>query len=301
MNLVLNLTISAQQVFVRGHGLDADLAGLIHVRGSSANPLPSGGLALQRGTFSLAGQTLQFTEGTVDFIGAGISDPALHFVANTTENGITATLTIGGTAHDLKITLSSVPQLPQDEILAQILFHRSVSTLSPFEVAQVAAAVASLTGVTSGLDPLNNLRKSLGLDRLSVGTNAEGSPTVQGGRYLAPGVYLGAKQSATGAGTQAELQIDIAKGLKLNTTAGTGSMSATGANSSGQEASVGLTYQFQVLIRSLYRHDRTGMTAACGRHSRQPGVGLSACTWRNSVHDLLPVLLRTRPVCPRFG
>lgn len=245
MTMALDLTITAREVFVRGHGLDADLAGRIHVGGTSANPQPSGGLALQQGTFSMAGTTLDFTEGTVDFIGAGISDPALHFVAQTVANNITATLTVGGTARAPTISLSSVPELPQDEILAQILFGRSISSLSPFQVAQVAAAVASFTGVTSGLDPLNNLRKSLGLDRLSIGTSATGSPTVQGGRYLAPGVYLGAKQNATGSGTQAQLQIDIAKGLKLDTTAGTGSTSATGAASSGQEASVGLTYQFQ--------------------------------------------------------
>ena len=245
LNIALNLTVTAREVFVRGRGLDADLGGTIHVRGTSANPLPSGGLALQRGTFSLIGQTLTFSEGTVDFVGAGISDPALHFVATTTANNITATLTIGGTAHDPKITLSSVPQLPQDEILAQILFHRSISQLSPFEVAQVAAAVASFTGVSSGLDPLANLRNTLGLDRLSVGSNASGTPTVTAGRYLAPGVYLGAKQSATGSGTQAQLQIDITKGLKLDTTAGSSSMTATGAGSSGQEASVGLTYQFE--------------------------------------------------------
>ena len=245
MNLLLDLTVAAREVFVRGRGLDADLAGTIHVRGSSADPQPNGGLALRRGTFSLAGQTLRFTEGTVDFVGAGVSDPALHFVATTTSNNITATLTIGGTAHEPKITLSSVPELPQDEILAQILFQRSVGSLSPFEVAQVAAAVASFTGVTSGLDPLNSLRKALGLDRLSVGADAAGNPTVQAGRYLAPGIYLGAKQNATGTGTQAELQIDLTKGLKLNTTAGTGATSATGAASSGQGASVGLTYQFE--------------------------------------------------------
>src|SRR6185437_5921251 len=83
VNMTLNLTITAREVFVRGRGLDADLAGDIRVGGTSADPLPSGGLRLQRGTFSLVGQTLTFSEGTVDFIGAGITDPALHFVATT--------------------------------------------------------------------------------------------------------------------------------------------------------------------------------------------------------------------------
>ena len=67
---------------------------------------------------------------------------------------------------------------------------------------------------------------------------------LEAGRYLAPGVHVGVKQGATGGETQATVQIDIAKGLKLETTAGTGSSSASGG-SSGSGASVGVTYQFE--------------------------------------------------------
>jgi translocation and assembly module TamB len=241
-DIALNLTITVDQMLVRGHGLDAALAGTIQVRGTAASPQPSGGLSLQRGTFDVVGQTLTFSEGSIDFIGAGIADPGLHFVANTTSNNITATVTISGTARHPKIALSSVPELPQDEIMAQLLFRRSASSLSPIELAQIAAALASLSGATSG-DPLANLGKSLGLDRLSVGTNNAGAATVQAGRYLAPGVYLGAKQSATG-GTQAALQFDITKGLKLETTTGMGGSNPQGASDSSG-SSVGLTYQFE--------------------------------------------------------
>ncbi len=238
----LNLTINVDQMLVAGHGLDAELAGAIQVHGTAANPQPSGGLKLQRGTFDAVGQSLRFSEGSVDFIGAGISDPALHFVANTTSNSIVATLTVEGTARHPKITLSSVPELPQDEILAQIMFHRSTSQLSPIEIAQIAAALASFSGAISN-DPLANLSKSLGLDRLSVGTNNAGAATVQAGKYVAPGLYLGAKQSASG-GTQAALQYDITRGLKLETTAGMGGGNTQGSSDSGG-SSIGLTYQFE--------------------------------------------------------
>ncbi len=241
-SIALNLTIRVAQFLIGGHGLDAELAGSIRVRGTAANPQPTGGLSLQRGTLSAIGQTLTFSEGSVDFIGAGVANPGLHFVANTTANNITATLTISGTARDPKITLSSVPELPQDEILAQIMFHRSTSQLSPIELAQIAAALASFSGAVSS-DPVANLGKSLGLDRLSVGTNNAGAATVQAGKYVAPGVYLGAKQSASG-GTQAALQLDITKGLKLETTAGMGGGNPQGATDSSG-SSVGLTYQFE--------------------------------------------------------
>jgi translocation and assembly module TamB len=241
-NIALNISIKVDQLLISGHGLDAELAGEMQVRGTAANPQPSGGLKVQRGTFGALGQSLTFSQGSVDFIGAGIADPALHFVANTTANNITATITIGGTARSPKITLSSVPELPQDEILAQIMFHRSTSQLSPIELAQIAAALASFSGVTSG-DPLANLGKSLGLDRLSVGTNNAGAATVQAGKYVAPGVYLGAKQSASG-GSQAALQLDITEGLKLETTTGMGGGNPQGGQDTSG-SSVGLTYQFE--------------------------------------------------------
>jgi len=188
---------------------------------------------------------LNFTEGSVSFNGAGISDPAIHFVATSTTATIVATLTVSGSAKDPKITLSSVPDMPQDEILSQLLFNTSTSKLSPLQLAQIAAGLASLSGATSGFDPLESLRTTFGLDRLSVGSSSTGSPTLEAGRYLARGVYLGAKQSASGSGTQATVQIDLAKGLKLETTAGSGSSSATGAVSSGDATSVGITYQFE--------------------------------------------------------
>jgi translocation and assembly module TamB len=244
--IALNLTLSApQQVFIRGRGVNAELGGTIHISGTATKPIPNGGLQLRQGTLSVIGTTLSFSEGSIDFSGAGIADPSIHFVATSSTGSIVATLTVSGSASNPKITLSSVPDMPQDEILAQLLFNTSTSKLSPLQLAQIAAALASLSGATSGFDPLESLRTGLGLDRLSVGSSASGSPTLEAGRYVARGVYLGAKQSASGGGTQATVQIDLAKGLKLETTAGSGSTSATGSTSSGDAASVGITYQFE--------------------------------------------------------
>lgn len=246
-DVALNITLDApQEILIRGRGLDVELGGIVHIRGTAAHPRPDGGLNLRRGTLSVVGQTLTFTDGDIDFTGASMTDPNIRLVATSTNNNITATVTVSGTASDPKITLTSVPELPQDEILAQLLFHQGVGSLSPFQVAEIAAGLAQLSGIAgSGTDPLASLRNLLGLDRLTVGSGSTGAPTLEAGRYLAPGVYLGAQQSATGTGTQATVQIDIAKGLKLETTAGTATASATGAASSGNAASIGLKYQFQ--------------------------------------------------------
>ncbi len=48
---------------------------------------------------------------------------------SSTEN-VTATLTIGGTAQKPTITLSSVLPLPQDEVLAHLLFGSGIGKLA---------------------------------------------------------------------------------------------------------------------------------------------------------------------------
>jgi translocation and assembly module TamB len=236
-NVTLALDLSAPQgVFVRGRGLDAELGGKMHVGGSANDPRTSGAFTLRRGLFNLAGVTLNFASGEISFNGSSKIDPSLAFVANSSNGAVTATLKIGGYASAPKITLSSVPDLPQDEVLAYLLFKTSAANLSGFQLAEIGAALAQISGVTGGLDPLASARKALGLDELNVGTSATGSPTLNAGRYVAKGVFVGARQGIGGnAGSQATVQIDIAKGLKLETDAGSG----TGGNS------VGLTYQFE--------------------------------------------------------
>lgn len=263
----LDLTLVAPEaVFVRGHGLDAELGGRLHLGGTLANLRPSGHFDMIRGSFSLVTSTLNFTTGKVGFDGGKITDPSIDFEATTQSGSITATLAVTGYASSPKITLSSEPTLPQDEVLAQLLFHTSTSQLSPFQLVTIASAVAQIAGVNTGGGPagiLNTVREGLGLDELSIGssgnnatglpigttnpngTNAktQNAPTLQAGRYVAPGIYVGAVQGTGlgsgggGAGgstsTAAQVQIDIAKGLKLQT--------QVGGNSNG----VGVTYQFK--------------------------------------------------------
>ncbi len=239
-------------LFVRGHGLDSELGGTLKVGGTSAAPQIDGGFQMRRGTISVAGTTLTFSKGEVGFDGSGVTnkiDPTLDFVADSNSGSVTATLTVGGYADAPKITLSSVPDLPQDEVLAHLLFGTSVKDLSAIQIAEIASALAELSGVTGGGgDPLGAVRKGLGLDRLSVG-GASGSgtgATVEAGRYVARGVYVGAKQATSGGGTAAEVQIDLTRRLKAKAQLATGGGSVQGATPDNDPGStVGLSYQFE--------------------------------------------------------
>lgn len=244
----LDLTIHApRQVYVRGRGLNAELGGTVRIGGTTTAMRSSGGFQLIRGSFNLVGNTLNFTSGSIDFNGGEITNPALHLVATSVGSNMVATLTVGGTARDPKITLSSVPPLPQDQILAQILFHTNSGALSPFQLASIAAGLAEISGHGGGFaNPLTGLQNALGLDQLGIGTGANGQPTLQAGRYINKRVYVGAQQATGGGGAQGTVQVDLTKRLKLNMSVGSGeATSAIGSVGASSGESVGLTYQFE--------------------------------------------------------
>jgi translocation and assembly module TamB len=251
-SIALDVTVSApEQIFVRGHGIDAEVSGRIQLTGTAATPFVGGHFDMRRGTFSIAGQTLDFTSGKIGFNGTGVRnklDPTLDFVASTTSGGVTATLTVGGYASAPTITLSSSPQLPQDEVLAHLLFQQSVKQLSPLQLAEIAQALASLGGIGNGFSPMSAIRKGLGLDRLSVGgaSGESGETSVEAGKYVARNVYVGARQNLSG-GTQVQVQVDITRRLKAQATLSTVTNATVTKGNAAQDngSSVGLSYQFE--------------------------------------------------------
>lgn len=253
----LNVSVNApRQILVRGRGLDAELGGSLKITGTARAPAIDGGFDMQRGVFTLAGTRLNFQSGRVSFTGADITgkiDPTLDFTASTTSVETTVTLRITGVADAPQFELTSVPQLPQDEILARLLFGESAGQLTALQAAQIGAALVTLTGVGTGVNPLVEIQKRLGLDRLAVGSNDTGIPgstqnngaTIEAGRYLTNRIFLDVKQNTTGA-TQLQVQVDLTSKLKLQTQIGTGTATVQGTTPDNDPgSSVGLSYRFE--------------------------------------------------------
>lgn len=235
----LAVTVEAPRaVFVRGQGVDAELGGRMEVGGTLAAPQPVGGFTMRRGTLSLLDRRLEFTRGTLGF--DGTLSPTLDFVATSRVRDVALTATVSGSAAAPDIAFSSVPELPQDEILARLLFDRPVAQLSPFQIAQLGAAVAGAAGLTGGGEGLlGRIRRALALDRLAVGSErrgeAEAEATLEGGRYVADGVFVGVTQGAQGGPPRVGVQIDLLPRLRLEGRTG-------GAEGGGR---LGLTYEME--------------------------------------------------------
>jgi translocation and assembly module TamB len=208
------------------------MGGALKITGTADAPIITGALKLRRGDFNLLSRRLEFSEGTVTFSGGEKIDPILNFVANTKLPEADVTVTVTGSAAKPVIALTSSPTLPQDEILARLLFGKASGALSPFEAVQLAQAMAELTGVESGPGVLDKLRKSLGLDRLDVeaGEGATTAPSLSAGRYVSRGVFVGAKQGTTPGSSAATVEIELTPNVKIETDVGADSSGKAGIN-----------------------------------------------------------------------
>ncbi len=223
VRLDINVT-APNKIFVRGRGLDAEIGGSVRLTGPATNIQPVGGFDLIRGRLGILGQRITFTEGQVTLVGD--LDPEINFVASTQSSDITVNVTVKGRVSDLQIVFSSQPELPQDEVMARLIFNRSISELTPLQIARLATAAAELAG-GSNSSLIDSLRKSTGLDDLDIVTDSEGNAGVRAGRYIRDNIYLGVEAGA-GGNTKGTINLDITPNLKAKGAVGSDGDSGAG-------------------------------------------------------------------------
>ena len=187
--MLLDVDLKApRRIFVRGRGLDVELSLDAHVGGSTNSPQLSGEARMVRGEYDFAGKRFEFDETGTVRLATQLDRIRLDLTATREDPTLTAVVKVQGTAAKPEITLTSKPELPQDEVLSQVLFGSSAANLTPIEAAQLASALAALAG-GGGFDVIGNLRSLAGLDRLSFADSATGM-TVAGGKYVTDDVYI---------------------------------------------------------------------------------------------------------------
>ena len=185
--LALDVT-APEQMQVTGLGMTSEWRADVQVGGTVVEPRMTGEAELLRGTYDFAGRRFDLIRGTIRFQGESPVNPLLDIAAEARVRGLNAQIRVTGRSQRPEIAFTSIPALPQDELLSRILFGASITNLSAPEAVQLAAAVASLNDPRGGLDPINALRRSVGLDRLRILP----ADVTQGiGTQLAAGKYLG--------------------------------------------------------------------------------------------------------------
>lgn len=225
-NVALDLTISAPgRIFLRGRGLDAELGGTLRVRGTAANAQPDGQFDLIRGRLGILGQRLDLVEGSATL--SGSFDPFIRLVAQSRSGQYLIQIILEGLASAPEVRFTSEPELPEDEVLAQFFFGRSISSLSAVQALQLADAVSGLAGGGTGGGIFASLRENLGLDDLDIQTTEDGNAALRAGRYISDNIYTDVTVGSDD-GTTVNLNIDLTPNVTAR-----GSFGADGDSSLG--------------------------------------------------------------------
>jgi translocation and assembly module TamB len=217
-DVALDLDIIAPgELFVTGMGLESEWRANLDVSGTNQNPRVAGTVDLVRGTLGFAGRSFELQEGRIRFNGGPTTDATVVLSATETIEDVEVSINVTGSALDPRITFSSSPGLPQDEIVSRILFGSSVGSLSAIQAVQLAASLNSLRGTGGGLNPLGKLRAATGFDRLRVlgpdDTQGRGA-ALAAGKYIGDNIYLEVVTDARGF-TATQLEVTLSRSLSV--------------------------------------------------------------------------------------
>lgn len=213
--LLLDLDIDVPgKAYVEGRGLHSELKGKLHITGTYIDIVANGKLQLVTGEYIFSGKVFTLTQGEMIFTDK--PNPSAYISLSGTCNlpDVSVVAILRGPFSAPKLTFQSSPQLPTSSLLARILFNKDISEISAVQALQLAQTVVSLSG-NSAPDILEKIRKSLGIDRLTLITseNDPGKISLQVGKYLMRGVLLTLSQGAESRNVTVE--VELKKGIFL--------------------------------------------------------------------------------------
>jgi len=213
---------AGDQIYVTGMGLESEWQADITLGGTTRAPRVTGEIDLVRGTLGFAGRSFDLEEGKVTFPTGDAYDPSILLLASDTIETVTVNVNVSGRAMNPQVTFSSVPGLPQDEIVSRILFGDSITSLSPLQAVQLASSLNALRGGGGGLSPLGTLQSATGIDRLRIlgpdDTQGRGT-ALAAGQYISDDIYIEVITDARGY-TATQLEISLTRALSILSQAG---------------------------------------------------------------------------------
>ncbi|MFC1765845.1 translocation/assembly module TamB domain-containing protein, partial [Planctomycetota bacterium] len=229
-----NLQLDLHKGFrIYGAGLDSIWDGQIHLAKADEHWDVTGSVSPRRGEFRLMGRPFRLTEGSIHLDGSWPIVPILDLTAVYARSGIEARVHITGRAGNPVIRIESDPPLPEDAILATVLFGRDLATITAMQALQLAAAVQSLHSPGGGADVFQRTRRAVGVDTIDFRQAEDPSDgsSIAVGKYLVPEVYVEVQQPLSSGGvTSTHIEYEIRPNLTIETDAGPGIRPGIGVN-----------------------------------------------------------------------
>jgi translocation and assembly module TamB len=209
-NLALDLTVHVpDNLVLRGNDirtqggpalgdLNATVGGTLHLVKPPREALALlGTVTMVRGTYEFQGRQFSMVRnGTIELRGGSTIDPALDLTAEREVSGIAVRVSIGGTARDPKLALSSDPPMSETDILSLIVFNQPANQLGEGQRASLGERAAALaSGAVVGA-LTESVERALNLSVFEVQTVSEagGAPMITVGKQVSEALFVQLRQ-----------------------------------------------------------------------------------------------------------
>jgi autotransporter translocation and assembly factor TamB len=197
-----------------------ELEGQLHLHKKRKHQLIiDGAITTVRGTVVVADRQFDVKRGQILFTGGHELNPELDLTAQIQVPNYVVSVNINGTADKPKLTLSSIPDLPQSDILSVIMFGKPANQLSGNQQQDLQNQAISMAGGYAAAQIGHAVAQALGLGELGVTTTSSG---VGLGRYITKNLYVSATQSSANMqDRRAGVQYYITPNITINSSAST--------------------------------------------------------------------------------
>ncbi len=213
-----------QEFFLKGRGLDAQLAGAIRLR-SSGNDLPqaNGSIRVEKGEYFAYGQRLTIDRGVLNFSGP-LDNPGLNILAMRKMPAVEVGVSISGTALAPQVKLVSSQPMSDSEKMSWLILGHGLESANQSELGVMSAAASALLDTGESLTLQSKIAHAAGLDEFSVNSTGDvASTAVTLGKKLSSRAYLSYEQSVVGISNLVKVNYMLSKGWSVRAQSGTDS------------------------------------------------------------------------------
>ncbi|RQD66713.1 MAG: hypothetical protein D5R98_01890 [Desulfonatronovibrio sp. MSAO_Bac4] len=204
------------RVYVRGRGLESEWGGNINITGEASSPAVRGRLQVIRGRLQLLDRRFDLVpESYINLDGSFPPDPGIDINASMRQRDININVRVFGPALSPDIIFTSDPPMPEDEIIAWILFGRDISSLTPFQAISLVDATRTLTMGDSGPGVMDTIRSITGIDDIDVTRDEDGHAQFGLGKYVHEKVYIEVKKGTVPGSDTVSVQVELTPKINL--------------------------------------------------------------------------------------
>ncbi len=208
-----------KKLFIDGYGIFAELEGELSIKNSWQNIL--GQFNVRQGRMVFLDHKFLIDKGKIN-LGKKTILFQLQGQSNIRDKHVT--LRLHGQPDSIHFDLSSLPPLPQSELISEIIFNRSTVELSPMQAIQLARVIndwGKFTPSGNAFDYLSKVKNLLSLDDLTVSAKDAKNVKLGAGKYISDDIYVNVEQSLSGQDKTTTLEVGLTPSISVETTRST--------------------------------------------------------------------------------